>query len=233
MVYSRRKHRSARKIQRFFRRRRRGRYKARGSQVSAKTGILTCYQHCNTEQVLSSTTAGSWTASNVTFSLSNVNALNVQAFQRLFKWFRILGVKATFRVCYSGGSTTDTATGTLGLTAGTVYTSKCFDVNDLNAGSWSSQEDAECESNMSKKYINLTSGGRATKVVKLRPRLNQLVYTGTSGVVTLGNKGSWISTDSPSCTYTGMKYGLEIPNPHPDMKLLVHYSYLLQFKGVQ
>lgn len=207
--------------------------KARGSKVSAKTGILTCYQHCNTEQVLASTTAGSWTASNVTFALSNVNSLNVQAFQRLFKWFRILGVKATFRVAYSGGSTTDTATGTLGLTSGTLYTSKCFDVNDINAGSWSSQEDAECESNMSKKYINLMSGGRATKVVKLRPRLNQLVYTGTSGVVTLGNKGSWISTDSPSCTYTGMKYGLEIPNAHPDMKLIVHYSYILQFKGVQ
>lgn len=215
---------------------RRGRkYKktARGSKVSAKTGILTCYQHCNTEQVLSSTTAGSWTASNVTFSLSNVNALNVQAFARLFKWYRILGVKATFRVAYSGGSTTDTATGTLGLTSGTMYTSKCFDVNDINASTWSSQEDAECESNMSKKYISLISGGRATKVVKLRPRLNQLVYTGTSGVVTLGNKGSWISTDSPSCTYTGLKYGLEIPNAHPDMKLITHYSYILQFKGVQ
>lgn len=156
-----------------------------------------------------------------------------QAFQRLFKWYRMLGVKMTFRLVYDGGSTTDTATGTLGLTSGTVYTSKCFDVNDLNSGSWAGQEDAEAESNMSKKYLSLTSGGRATKVVKLRPRLNQLVYTGTSGVVTLGRKGAWISTDSPSCTYTGLKYGLEIPNPHPDMKLIVHYSYLLQFKGVQ
>lgn len=229
--YRNRKRRAARRIQRHFRRYRKR--KARGSTVSSKTGILTCYQYSNTEQDLAAVTAGSWTAANVSFDLSSCNSLNVQAFQRLFKWYRILGIKLTFRIAYNGGSTTDTATGTLGLTSGTLYTSKCFDINDLNAGSWSSQEDAECESNMSKKYLSLTSGGRATKVVKLRPRLNQLVYTGTSGVVTLGQKGSWISTDSPSCTYTGLKYGLEIPNPHPDMKLLVHYSYLLQFKGVQ
>lgn len=231
MVYN-RKYRAARKIQRVFRRRR-YRKKARGSHVSAKTGILTCYQHSNTEQSIPASVAGSWTASNVTFSLSQCNPLNVQAMQRLFKWYRILGIKMTFRIVYSGGSTTDTATGTLGLASGTLYTSKCFDVNDINAGPWTAETDAECESNMSKKYISLTSGGRATKVVKLRPRLNQLVYTGGSGVVTLGNKGSWISTDSPSCVYTGIKYGLEIPNAAPDMKLLVHYSYLLQFKGVQ
>lgn len=226
-----RRNRAARRIQRGFRRYRRK--KALGSKVSAKTGILTCYQYADEVIDIGNTTAGTWTGANLSFALSDVNDLNEAAFQRLFKWYRVLGVKLTFRIIYAGGSTTDTATGTLGLTSGTMYTSICLDVNDLNSNVWSSEEDAECESNLSKKYLSLTSGGRATKVVKLRPRLNQLVYTGTSGVVTLGRKGAWISTDSPGCTYTGLKYGLEIPNPHPDMKLKIHKSYLLQFKGVQ
>ncbi len=236
-----RKRRAARKIQRNFRRYR----KRRGGQmrkgISSKTGILKCYQYDSktvTIPSVSAGTAGQFQGFEETFRLVDVPLANQTAFQRLFKFWRIKGVKMTFTIRYLGNSLAPAGEiNPLALMNGTFMSSITLDSNQLspNTPVWPNVETAEQAGNLKKKFLNLTNGS-ATAVVKLVPRLNNWIRASpseaTNSVAALSAPGQWISTQSPSTSYQGLKWAYETLQPHGQFDIEIRKTYYLEFKGV-
>lgn len=226
------KHRYARKIQRRFRRYRKKRMYRPRKQFSAKTGSLTCFQHTTDTIPISASSAPSTFVSGTnSYSLSSLDLPQVQAFQRLFKWYRIKGIKQVFTPVYA-----QTATATPAWASAqsfTMLSSKCRDSNDL-AVAWADQEEADSESNVRRSYLNMQSAYRPSTTIKMVPRTNDVIFA-SSGLtaLTLNKPNQWISSDNPSVEHAGLKYGFLWEQPNEAMEIQVRTSFLLQFRGVQ
>ncbi len=237
-----RRRRAARKIQRYYRKRRR-RPRRRGVTrgVSNKTGILQCYQYASKTVTIPSVGAGvqgQFQGFEETYRLVDIPIANQTAFERLFKFWRLKGVKHTFTIRYLGNSLAPAGeTNPLALMNGTFMSSITLDSNQFAPTTpvWPNVTVAEQAGNLKKKFLNLTNGS-ATAVVKLVPRLNNWVRSSpseaTNSVVALTTKGQWLSTQSPSTNYMGLKWAYETLQPHGQFDIEVRTSYCLEFKGV-
>jgi len=240
--YRRRRGYAARRIQRNFRRYRKRKYTRRPrTGISAKTGILKCYQYDSKTVTIPSVaagTSGQFQGYEETFRLVDVPLANQTAFQRIFKLWRIKGVKMTFTIRYLGNSLAPAGeTNPLALMNGTFMSSITLDSNQLAPTTpvWPNVETAEQAGNLRKKFMNLTNGS-ATAIVKLVPRLNNWVRSSpsesTNSVAALAPAGQWISTQSPSTNYMGLKWAYETLQPHGQFDIEVRKQYYLEFKGV-
>ena len=231
----------ARRIQRAWRRYRRKRPAYRRRGISSKTGVLTCHQYSSKTMTIPSVsagTAGQFQGFEETFRLVDVPLANQTAFQRLFKFWRIKGVKLTFSIRYLGNSLAPAGeTNPLALMNGTFMSSITLDSNQLapNTPVWPNVEVAEQAGNLKKRFLNLTNGS-GVAVVKLVPRLNNWIRSSpseaTNSVSALSTKGQWISTQSPSTNYMGLKWAYETLQPHSQFDIEVRKAYILEFKGV-
>lgn len=171
------------------------------------------------------------------FSLSDAIS-NVGNFTRLFRLWRLIGVKVTFCPQYTGnGGSTDPQPQL--LTAGTIMTAITRDSNKLApiTAPWSVVDQAEQESNLVKRYLSPQTGGRSTHVVKFKPSLNNWVRTtvgsATNSTVTIAKGNPWISTQTPGQEYFGLKWAFENETlTHPSFNMEIRYSMIFQFKGV-
>lgn len=225
-----------------YRKRRGRRYRKKRSHplrsLRPSTGQLTCFQKYSKIINIPSQTAatGSFESGSITFSLNTLAGQNLGNFTRLFKWWRIKGVKVTFTPQYIGvGQTNDPMPAA--LCNGNIMTAITLDSNQLppTTPDWTSVQQAEESGNLRKRFLNMQTGGRAAHVVKFKPRLNQWVRVDPStqnSVSTLGKSGAWVSTGTPGTTYQGLRFAYETNNPHPSFNIEVRVQVLLDFKGV-
>lgn len=227
-----RRRRAARKIQRRFRRYRARKYARPTKQFSAKTGSLTCFQHTtDTIPISASAAASTFVAGTNSYSLSSLDLAQVNAFQRLFKWYRIKGIKQVFTPVFAPPVTANPAWAS--QQSFTMFSSKCRDSNDL-AVAWADQEEADNESNSRRSYVNMQSAYRPSVTIKMVPRTNDVIFA-SSGLtaLTLNKPNQWISSDNPSVEHAGIKYAFLWEQPNEAMEIQVRTSFLLQFRGVQ
>ena len=232
--------RAARRIQRGYRRFRKYRRKPWARQKRPSTGSLVCYQKYSKLEPIPSVavgTAGAFTGGQLTFSLSDLVG-NVGNYTRLFKYWKIMGVKVTFTPRYLGDFTGPTGDPNPALLiSGNMMTAITLDSNQLapTTANWTTIEQAEESSNLKKRFLSVQTGGRTTHVVKFKPRLNNWIRVNPSSnnnAVALANPRSWVSTGTPGVTYQGLKWGYETNQPHPQFDLEIRVSMLLAFKGV-
>ena len=240
MPYRRRRKAPARKIQRAWRRYRKRKYTRRpGKNISTKTGILTCYQTASSEVPIASSPIASFQAGQLIFKLNNLDPTQYGNFTRLFKFYRILGVKVTFVPQYIGqvGAPAGEPQPQM-LAAGNLGTSITLDSNLLDPVTpvWPNLQTAEACGNLKKKWLIPQTAGRSTKVVKFVPRMNNWVRTtvnsASNATATIAKKHQWVSSQTQGQEYYGLRYYWEQPFANPGMTLEIRTQYLLQFKGV-
>lgn len=238
MPYKKPMHRSqaAKRIQSNFRRYRR---KRRIPRHPSTDPVLTVTQKDSFIRAIPSSTTPTFEAGQIIFKLDNLDPAQYGNYTRLFKFYRLLGVKVTFVPQYIGSGTSTDPQPQL-LTAGTIGTSITRDSNALAPISpvWANVVQAEGCSNLVKRYLSPQTGGRSTHVVKMKPSLNNWVRTtvnsATGNTVTIQKGRPWISTGTPGQEYYGLRWFWETQaNNHPAMDLEVRISYIFQFKGVQ
>lgn len=236
MPYNRRKRRAGKKIYRAYKR-----YKRRKPFLKKQNPInpvLTTIQKTSTVVPIPASNVPTFEGGTLVFRLSDA-ILNVGNFTRLFKFYRLLGVKVTFVPLYRGftGAPAGEPQPQL-LIQGNMMTSITRDSNDLTAGGvWTQVDQAEQCSNLKKRFLSQQTGGRSTHVVAFKPKLNNWVRTtvasASNATVTIAKGNPWISTGTPGQEYFGLKWGWEIQsNGHPSHDLEVRVSYIWQFKGV-
>lgn len=240
MAPRKRYNRPARRIQRAWRRYRKRRYHRKpGKSISSKTGILTCYQNSSEEIPIPSSAFASFTAGQLIFRLNNLDPTQYGNFTRLFKFYRILGVKVTFVPQYIGqtGAPAGEPQPQM-LCAGNLGTSITLDSNLMSPVTpvWPDLPTAEACGNLKRKWLIPQTAGKSTKVVKFVPRMNNWVRTSasssTNATATIAKKHQWVSSQTTGQEYFGLRYYWEQPFANPGMTLEIRTQYLLQFKGV-
>ncbi len=209
--------------------------------ITSKTGSLTCFQYSSRLELIPSTAAagGSFQAFSETFALADINVANLNAFTRLFKFWRIKGVKVTLTPKYIGNTNAPAGEVQPQLQiAGQMMTSITLDSNQLPPTTpvWANIDQAEEAGNLRKKYLSVQTGNRAQMVIKFKPRLNQWVRTdpasAVNATVALGQRGSWLSTGTSDTNYQGLRWAYEVNNPHTGFTIEVRKLYIFEFKGV-
>lgn len=234
MPYNKAKGRAARKIYRYYKRYKRNK---KANPKKAMNPVLTTIQKTSSLVPIASSTVPAFEGGTLVFRLSD-SILNVGNFTRLFKFYRLLGVKVTFIPLYRGFTGAPAGeTQPQMLIAGNMMTSITRDSNDLTATSvWTQVDQAEQVSNLRKKYLSPQTGNRSVHVVKFRPKLNNWVRTqagSNNSTVTIAKGNPWISTQTPGQEYFGLKWGWELQsNGFPAHDIEIRVSYIWQFKGV-
>lgn len=236
MVFN-KKYKSARKIQRNYRRYRKRRPRI-GRYMNSRNPTLTVTQKTSDIVAIPSSTVPSFESGQLIFKLNNLDATQYGNYTRLFKFYRLLGVKVTFVPQYIGAGTSTDPMPQL-LIAGTIGTSVTRDSNLFTpiTPEWPSVATAEACSNLQKRYLAPGTGGRATHTVKMKPVLNNWVRTtttsATNNTVTIAQGRPWISTQTPGQEYYGLRWFWETQaGPHPALDMEIRVSYIFQFKGV-
>lgn len=226
---------AASRIQRAWRRRRRGRklYK----RPSRSTGYLACIQKYSRTEPIASSGAGSFSAFQEVYSLDQVATANLTAFIRLFKFWKISKVVHTFIPRYIGdqGAPAGEPQPQL-LIGGNFMSAITLDSNQLAPTTpvWTNIDQAEESGNLKKKYLSPQTGNRAVAYVALRPRTNNWIRTDASSLnstVSLGNKG-WISTGTPGTQMYGLRWAYELLQPHPGFTIEIRTKMYFEFKGL-
>jgi len=225
---------AARKIQRFFRRRRK--YKPRRG-ISRATGHLKCIQKFSRTEPIASSGAGSFTSAQEVYTLDQVPTANLTAFRRLFKFWKIDKVVHTFIPRYIGNTGAPAGEPQPQLLVGGNFMSAItLDSNQLapTTALWANVDQAEEAGNLKKKYLSPQTGNRAVAHVSLIPRTNNWIRTdaaSTNSTVSLGAK-QWISTSTPGTQLFGLRWAYELLQPHPQITMEVRTKMYFSFKGV-
>ncbi len=230
--YRRRKRPIKRRRKRVYHKRRYKRYRSVSNPI-----LTTVQKFSRLQNIPAAGGAPTFETGQEIFTLSDCIS-NVGNFTRLFRLYRLLGVKVTFIPIYNGAGVSTDPQPQL-LIAGNIMTSITRDSNKMapTTAPWSQVDQAEQESNLVKKYLTPQTGGRSTHVVKFKPSLNNWVRTSagsaTNSTVTMAQGKPWISTGTPGQEYFGLKWAYEnTSTSHPAFDMEIRFSYIFQFKGV-
>lgn len=164
-----------------------------------------------------------------TFSLDQIDPVQLAAWQRCFSQFRILGVKMTFMPILSPNTATATETSLCTLYTATTTSSVA------SAADWITEQNALTTGNIRKKLFGRYTLSKPIHSVAMRPRAHYLVAN--PGVPLYGSAlarpNQWLNIQADTSTpHAGIRYATQFDPPHPELEIKIITSYIIQFRNV-
>lgn len=170
--------------------------------------------------------AGDFVAFHKTFQLSDIDPIQLSAWQRCFSAFRLTGIKMTL-------SPIETNTASVGdTTLCTLYSASTV---DPNASPWANEDAALTTAKVRKKLFGRYNLPRPVWNHSVTPRTH--LYVSNPGSLfsgqALGRRNQWLNLSGDTTTpHAGIRYAFNFDDAHPEVTYKLIVEYKISFRNV-